>query len=107
MLRTRYVYNILQNKLNTIQEYIANILKKNQICFLNNFFKFLVLFIKKSNNSLRLCINSYKLNKTTIKNKHSFSFLLKMLERFANTKCFTKINIRNTYYCIQICQNNK
>jgi len=65
--------------------------------------KFLILFVKKSNNNLRLCINYQKLNKITIKNKYFFSFFLKTLKRFANAKRFIKINIRNAYYRIQIC----
>jgi len=74
MLYTRYIYNISQNKLIIIQEYLANVLKKNYIYFLSNFIKFLVLFIKKLNTSLRFCVNYCKLNKITIKNNFFFLF---------------------------------
>ncbi len=91
-----------QNKLIVIQKYFANALKKNQIYFLNNSIKSLVLFVKKLDNSLRFCVNYCELNKITIKNKYSFSFLLKIFKRFANIKRFIKINLYNIYYCIQI-----
>ncbi len=86
MLRTKCVYNILQNKLIAIQKYLANALKKNQIYSLNNSIKFLVLFVKKSNSSLRFNVNYCKLNKITIKNKYFFSFF---------QRCLSALQIQN------------
>ncbi len=103
MSHIKCVYNMSQNKLIAIRKYIANALKKNQICSLNNSIKSLILFVKKFNNSLRFCVNYRKLNKIIVKNKYFFSLLLETLKRFANAKRFIKINIRNAYYRIRIC----
>ncbi len=94
-----------QNKLIAIQKYIAKTLKKN--CSFNNFTKFLMLFVKKSNDILRLCVNYREFNEITIKNKYFLLLLLETFERFAHAKRFIKINIRNAYYRIQIRKSDK
>jgi hypothetical protein len=59
-----------------------------------------MLFIRKLDGSLRLYINYRGLNKVIIKNNYLLLLLLETLERFVDTKHFTKINIRNAYYRI-------
>ena len=52
-----------------------------------------MLFVKKSNETLRLCVNYRELNEIIIKNKYSLSLLSETLKRFAHAKHFIKINI--------------
>ena len=59
-----------------------------------------MLFIKKLDKNLRLCVNYRNLNEIIIKNKYSLLLLLKTPKRFIYTKYFIKINIRNVYYRI-------
>ena len=66
-----------------------------------------MLFIKKINDSLRLCVNYKKFNKIIIKNNYSLSLFLKILKRFTYTKHFIKINIYNAYYKIRIRKDDK
>ena len=66
-----------------------------------------MLFIKKINDSLRLCVDYKKFNKIIIKNNYSLSLFLKTLKRFAYAKHFIKINIRNAYYKIRVRKNDK
>ena len=82
-------------------------LKKKYIRLLNNLTKTFVLFVKKTDDSLRLCVNYRDFNKIIIKNKYLLLLLFKTLDYFAYKKHFTKINIRNVYYRIRIRKNNK
>jgi hypothetical protein len=66
-----------------------------------------MLFIKKLDDSLRLYINYRGLNEVTIKNNYLLPLLSETLERFAGTKHFTKINIRNAYYRIRVREGDK
>ena len=66
-----------------------------------------MLFVKKTNNLLRLYVNYKKFNKIIIKNNYSLSLFLKILKKFAYVKHFIKINIRNIYYKIRIRKNDK
>jgi len=66
-----------------------------------------VLFVKKLNESFYLCINYHDLNEITVKNNYLLSLLSEMLNHFAHSRHFIKINICNIYYCIQICKSNE
>ena len=61
-----------------------------------------MLFVKKTNDNLRLCVNFRDFNEIIIKNKYSFSLLFETLNRFAYVKRFIKLDIRNVYYRIRI-----
>ena len=52
-----------------------------------------MLFMKKSDEILRLCVNYREFNEIIIKNKYSLSLLFKTLKRFIHAKHFIKINI--------------
>jgi len=66
-----------------------------------------VLFVKKSNESLHLCMNYHDLNKITVKNNYSLSLLFETLNRFASARHFIKIDIHNVYHRIQIRKNDE
>ena len=101
------VYNMSQNELVALRNYITNALKKNWIRPFNEPIETLILFMKKSDDNLRLCVNYRKLNKVIIKNKYSLPLFLKMLKRFAKTRRFIKIDIRNAYHRIRIRKNDE
>ena len=52
-----------------------------------------VLFVKKSKNDLRFCVDYRQLNFITIKNKYSLSLVKKTLDRICKVKIFIKIDI--------------
>jgi hypothetical protein len=62
------------------------------------------LFVKKKNNSLRLCVDYHPLNKVTIKNKYPLlriDILFDQLE-LAGARVFSKIDLRSGYNQIKI-----
>ncbi len=61
-----------------------------------------MLFVKKLNESLRLCVNYRDLNEITVKNNYLLSLLSETLNRFAHARHFIKIDIRNVYHRIRI-----
>ena len=63
--------------------------------------------MKKSDDSLRFCVNYRKFNEINIKNKYLLSLLSETLKRFSKTYKFIKLNIRNTYYHIRIRKNDE
>ena len=66
-----------------------------------------VLFVLKKNEDLWLCVDYKDLNKITIKNHHSFSFISEILNCLNDTKIFIKLNLKNIYHQIRIHQDNK
>jgi hypothetical protein len=63
--------------------------------------------VKKKDGSLRLCVDYRGLNKITVKNRHSLPLITKSLERLAQAKFYTKLDVREAYHRIRIKEGNK
>jgi hypothetical protein len=53
-----------------------------------------VLFVKKKDGTLRLCIDFRQLNKVTIKNKYPLPRIDDLFDQLKNAKIFSKIDLR-------------
>jgi len=96
------LYSFFKKELSILQEYLLKNLTLNKICKFINLVNISILFILKSNNSLRLHINYCNLNTIIIKNKCSLSLIKKTLDCLINIIYFTKLNFKNAYYRICI-----
>ncbi|MCO5582816.1 hypothetical protein L7F22_036716 [Adiantum nelumboides] len=65
-----------------------------------------VLFQKKKDGTLRLCIDYRGLNQVTVKNNYPLPRIDKLLDRLHGSKVFTKIDLRSSYYQIRIKEND-
>ncbi len=101
------IYKMTQDELAVIQDYLDSALKKKWIYLSSSSAEASVLFVKKLNESLCLCMNYHDLNKMTVKNNYSLSLLSEMLNHFTHTRHFIKIDICNIYHCIQICKSDE
>jgi Reverse transcriptase (RNA-dependent DNA polymerase)/Aspartyl protease len=61
-----------------------------------------VLFVKKPDGSLRLCVDYRSLNQITIKNRCPIPNVEEMRERFLHAKVFTKMDLREGFYNLRI-----
>ena len=57
-----------------------------------------VLFQKKKDGSLRMCINYRALNKITIKNKYPIPLIADLFDQLGKARYFTKLDLRSGYY---------
>ncbi|XP_062100529.1 uncharacterized protein LOC133806444 [Humulus lupulus] len=57
-----------------------------------------VLFAKKADGSLRLCVDYRKLNQMTIKNKYHLPRIDELFDQLGGSKCFSKIDLRLGYH---------
>ena len=65
-----------------------------------------VLFVKKKDGSMRLCIDYRALNKSTIKNSYPLPRIDELLDRLGGSKYFSKIDLRNGYYQVRIAEED-
>ena len=61
-----------------------------------------VLFVKKKDGNLRLCINYRQLNKMTIKNKYSLHRINGVFDQVGLAKIFSKLDLRSSYHQVRI-----
>jgi hypothetical protein len=61
-----------------------------------------VLFVKKKDGTLRLCIDYRKLNKVTIKNKYPLPRIDDIFDQFGGSSIFSKIDLRSGYHQVRI-----
>ncbi len=94
----KLLYFFFKKELDILQKYLLKNLALSKICKFISFINALMLFILKSNNSLRLCVNYRNLNVIIIKNKCSLSLIKRTLNRLINVVYFTKLNFKNVYY---------
>ncbi|KIN99390.1 hypothetical protein M404DRAFT_30447 [Pisolithus tinctorius Marx 270] len=62
----------------------------------------LVLFIKKKDGSLQLCVDFHSLNKITKKDQYLLPLISDLLDSPSQAKIYTKINLQHAYHLIQI-----
>jgi hypothetical protein len=64
------------------------------------------LFVKKKNESLRLCVDYRPLNAVTIKNKYPLPRIDVLFDQLVGAKVFSKIDLRSGYHQIKIRDND-
>ena len=103
----RLLYNLSNNKLEVLRTYLDNALRKEQIRYSVSPARAPILFVLKKDGGLRLCVDYRALNKVTVKNRHLLPLISKTLDRLYRAKVFSKLDLKNVYYRIRICEGDK
>nr|CAD1843916.1 unnamed protein product [Ananas comosus var. bracteatus] len=61
-----------------------------------------VLFVKKKDGSLRLCVDYRELNKVTIKNKYPLPRIDDLFDQLQGSCVFSKINLQSGYHQLKV-----
>ncbi|KAL4277816.1 hypothetical protein GQ457_03G008370 [Hibiscus cannabinus] len=61
-----------------------------------------VLFVKKKDESLRMCIDYRQLNKMTVKNKYPLPRIDDLFDQLEGATVFSKIDLRSGYYQLKV-----
>jgi len=65
-----------------------------------------VLYIRKKDGSLRLCIDYRGLNRATVKNKYPLPSIDDLFDQLAGAVVFSKIDLRTGYHQLKIKQDD-
>ena len=61
-----------------------------------------ILFVKKKDGSMRLCVDYRALNEVTIKNKYPIPRIDDLFDQLKGAKYFSKIDLRSGYFQLKI-----
>jgi len=101
------IYNLSETELRILKDYIDENLRKRFIRPSTSPFGSPVLFTKKPDGSLRLCVDYRALNRATIKNRYPLPLISELLDRFKRKKQFTRLDVRDAFHRLRIAKGDE
>jgi len=80
------IYNLSETELRYLKEYINRMLERGWIRPSKSPFSSPILFVKKPDGSLRLCVDYRRLNAMTVKNCYPLPLISELMDRIKNAK---------------------
>ncbi len=87
------LYDMSQDELRILKKYLKNNLIKDFIQVSSSLAISSILFVKKSSEELRFCVNYRSLNVMTVKNRYSLLLIRETLDRLTKIKYYIKLDI--------------
>jgi hypothetical protein len=99
---SRRPYRIPPNELAELKVQLNELLKKGLIRPSSSPWGCPAIFVKKKDQSLRMCVDYRPLNAVTIKNKYHLPHIDILFDQLSKAKVFSKIDLRSGYHQIKI-----
>jgi transposase InsO family protein len=101
------IYNLSQTELKALHEYIKENLDKGFIRRSESPAGAPILFVKKKDGSLRLCVDYRGLNKVTTPNRCPLPLISETFDQLGKAKYFTKLDMRGAYNLLRIAKGDE
>ena len=101
------IYSLGLVELETLKTYIKTNLANGFIQPSKSPIEALILFDRKPDGSLRLCVDYWGLNNLTIKNQYPLSLIDKSLDWHGRAKQFTQLDLTNAYHWMRIYEGDE
>jgi hypothetical protein len=95
-------YRMSTVELKELQLQLEELMKKGYICPSVSPWGAPILFVKKKDGTLRLCIDFRQLNKVTVKKKYPLLRIDDLFDQWKDAKIFSKIDIKSRYHQVRI-----
>ena len=99
---SRRPYRMPPSELAKLKTQLNELLKKGLIHPSSSPWGCLAIFVKKKDQSLRMCVDYRPLNAVTIKNKYPLPRIDILFDQLSKEKVFSKIDLRSGYHQIKI-----
>jgi hypothetical protein len=96
------LYNLSATELEVLRKYLAEYMAQGWIQRSKSSAGAPILFVKKKDGSLRLCVDYRGLNKIMVKNQHPLPLISESLERLTQAKFYTKLDVQEAYHRVRI-----
>jgi transposase InsO family protein len=101
------MYSMSHNELETVRKYIEENLSKGFIRSSSSPAGAPILFVKKKDGSLRLCVDYRGLNEITVKNRYPLPLIQETLMQLQKAKWYTRLDARNAYNLLRIAEGDE
>ncbi|SOV04618.1 uncharacterized protein UDID_17154 [Ustilago sp. UG-2017a] len=101
------IYSLSEHELKTLREYLEENLAKGFISPSDSLAASPILFVKKKDGSLRLCVDYRGLNRITIHNRYPLPLIDELLDRLHKARFFTRIDLRGAYNLLRIAKGDE
>ncbi|GBG68144.1 hypothetical protein CBR_g2695 [Chara braunii] len=101
------IYRMSEEELEVLRAQLDDLLAKGWIRPSSSPYGAPILFVRKKNKDLRLCIDYRKLNAQTVKNAGPLPRIDDLLERLGGAKYFSKLDLKSGYHQISIQPNDR
>jgi hypothetical protein len=99
---SKATYRLSFKELDELKKQLQELLEKGHIQPSKSPYGAPVIFVRKKDGTLRMCIDYRALNKLTIKNKYPLPRIDEMIDRLLGAKVFSKLDLRSGYNQIRI-----
>ncbi|KAJ9525450.1 hypothetical protein QJQ45_003145 [Haematococcus lacustris] len=102
----RPIYRMSQPELDQLKKQLDDLLAKGFIRSSTSPFAAPVLFVRKKDGSLRLCVDFRALNQQTLKNRYPLPRIDDLLDQLSGAQVFSKIDLRSGYHQIRVAEDD-
>ena len=102
-----HVYSISEKELATLREFIDKNLKSGFIYPSRSSHGAPILFARKKDGSLRLCVDYRGLNKITKKDRYPLPLIADLLDAPGKARIYTKLDLRHAYHLLRIAEGDE
>ena len=95
-------YSLTVNMLNALREYIKDNLRKKFIRKSKSPAGAPILFVKKRDGTLRLCVDYRRLNAVTIRNSYPIPRIADLIKSFKDVTISTRLDLRSAYNLVRV-----
>ena len=103
----RGIFRLSQLELQELRKQLSELLRDGKISPSTSPYGAPVLFVKKKDGSLRMCIDYRALNSQTVKNRYALPRIDELLDQLFGARRFTKIDLTSGYWQIAIAAHDK
>jgi hypothetical protein len=96
------LYRMSPKELDVLRETLQGLLDKGMIQGSESPWSSPVVFVRKKDGSLRLCVDFRALNKITIRNRYPLPRIDKFFDRLGQSRIFSKIDLKSGYWQMRV-----
>jgi len=101
------MYSLSQTETKALREFVDEHLRINFIRPSSSAHGAPILFVKKKDGSLRLCVDYRGLNRISKKDRYPLPLISDLLDAPGNAKIYTKIDLRHAYHLVRIAEGDE